>query len=213
MLIKNMHSILAELTRYSGASEQYLVTERAWSWFSLQSNALSASQPATHWSHALRPDSQVRRLPPIRPIDDLLILIDIPLELAQLPLSRPKPIHFAKVHTNVIELKDHVDDLGFGRDDVQDLGNVGRVGPFTDGHGVVFGKRVPVHFLEEFDESRSVGPLLIGSLPGGFGVRDGCVGEGEIFGVEVASVDAGRSGRIVEVSRGERISTTHHDRY
>ena len=48
MLIKNMHSILAELTRYSGASEQYLVTERAWSWFSLQSNALSASQPATH---------------------------------------------------------------------------------------------------------------------------------------------------------------------
>ena len=35
MLIKNMHSILAELTRYSGASEQYLVTDRAWSWFSL----------------------------------------------------------------------------------------------------------------------------------------------------------------------------------
>jgi hypothetical protein len=29
ILIKNMHSILAELTRYSGASEQYLVTDRA----------------------------------------------------------------------------------------------------------------------------------------------------------------------------------------
>jgi hypothetical protein len=35
MLMRKMQSNFPELTRYSGASEQYLETDRAWSWFSL----------------------------------------------------------------------------------------------------------------------------------------------------------------------------------
>jgi hypothetical protein len=156
-----MQSNFPELTRYSGASEQYLETDRAWSWFSLRATETRASVCRLleiEKQSAIAANSQVGRLPSVRLVDHLLVLIDISFELAQLPLPRPEPVDLAKVHANVVELEDHVHHLGLGRNHLQHLGNVRRVGPFPDSHGVVFGKRLLVHLFEELHQPGTVRP-------------------------------------------------------